>query len=64
MSDDSENIRTVRGAPLRREATPVAADHQPRKAEKEEEIDMPGASLEAVRRAFFKPFKRRGDEPK
>ena len=35
------------------------SDYQPTKAEKEEEVDMPGASLETVRRAFFRPLTRR-----
>ena len=35
------------------------SDYQPSKAEKEEEVDMPGASLETVRRAFFRPLARR-----
>ena len=40
------------------------AEHQPSKAEREKEIDMPGASRETVRRAFFRPSKRCRDEPK
>ena len=31
------------------------SDYQPSKAEMEEEIDMPEASLDEVRRAFFRP---------
>ena len=30
---------------------------QPRKADMEREYDMPGASLEQIRRAFFRPVK-------
>lgn len=30
--------------------------YQPRKAEREKEHDMPGASLEKIRSAFFRPF--------
>ena len=30
--------------------------YQPRKAEREKEYDMPGASLKTARRAFFRPF--------
>ena len=30
-------------------------NYQPKKAEKEQEIDMPGASEETVRSAFFRP---------
>ena len=62
MKDDKD-IRTVRGALLRREAAPEA-DHQPRKAETEEEIDMPGASFGTVRRAFFRAFRSRQNKPK
>ncbi len=32
-------------------------DYQPSKAEKEQEIDMPGASVEIVKDAFFRPVK-------
>ena len=35
------------------------SDYQPTKADKEEELDMPGASLETVRRVFFRPLARR-----
>ena len=35
---------------------PKPSDYQPSKAETEEEIDMPGADLETVRRAFFRPL--------
>ena len=38
------------------------SDYQPSKAEKEEELDMPGASLETVRRAFFRPLAIRRTE--
>ena len=38
------------------------SDYQPTKAEKEEELDMPGASLETLRRAFFRPLARRRTE--
>ena len=31
--------------------------YQPPKAEREKEYDMPGASLKAIQRAFFRPFK-------
>lgn len=31
-------------------------DYQPRKAAMEQEFDMPGASEETVRRAFFRPI--------
>ena len=32
-------------------------DYQPSKAELEEEVDMPGAALETLRQAFFRPVK-------
>lgn len=34
-------------------------DYQPSKAEKEAEVKMPGASLKAVRDAFFRPVNAR-----
>lgn len=37
-------------------------DHQPSKAEMEEEFDMPGGSIETVRRAFFRPITVETDE--
>ena len=33
------------------------SSYQPSKAEMEEEFDMPGADMETLRRAFFKPRK-------
>ena len=38
--------------------------YQPPKAEREKEHDMPGADLETVRSAFFRPFnvRREGDD--
>ena len=47
-----------------REITSPHRDYQPRKAEKEEEIDMPAASRETIRRAFFRPFKLLRDRRK
>ena len=44
-----------------REITLPDSDYQPRQAEKEEEMDMPSASRETVRRSFFRPFKIRRD---
>ena len=32
-------------------------DYQPTKAEKEETFDMPGADVETVRSAFFRPIR-------
>ena len=34
-----------------------ARDYQPTKAEKEEAFDMPGADIETVRSAFFRPIR-------
>ena len=45
-------------------------DYQPSKAEKEAEVKMSGASLKAVREAFFRPVKvkvkavKKGTKPK
>ena len=36
--------------------------YQPRKAELEEEFDMPGASLKTVRSAFFRPVTAETEE--
>ena len=55
MKDDKEEPKIL----YRREVKDPAAKHQPRKAEVEEEIYMPGASLETVRRAFFRAFRPR-----
>lgn len=38
-------------------------DYQPPKAEQEKEYDMPCASLKTIRRAFFRPFNIRREEP-
>jgi len=35
----------------------ASADYQPSKAEMEKEYDMPGASREEIRGAFFSPVK-------
>ena len=40
------------------------SEYQPSKAELEEEVRLPGASLAQVRRAFFRPFKIRRRDPK
>lgn len=55
MAGDKEEPKIL----YRREPKDPAATHQPRKAEMEEEIDMPGADLETVRRAFFRPIRPR-----
>ena len=39
----------------RREITLPPRDYQPSKAELQEEFDMPGADMDAVHRAFFRP---------
>ena len=45
-----------RRIPEPRKLTIPDDSYQPRKAEKEKEYDMPGASLKAIRSAFFRPF--------
>ena len=40
-----------------REITLPPRTYQPSRAELREEFDMPGASMETVRKAFFRPFK-------
>lgn len=49
----------------RRTVTLPEQTYQPSKAEQEKEYDMPGASLETVRSAFFRPIKirREGQDP-
>ena len=39
------------------EALARPSDYQPSRAEMEEEYDMPGADMEALREAFFKPLR-------
>ena len=36
-------------------------DYQPSKADMEEEIDMPGMSIDQIRKAFFRPFRPKQD---
>ena len=36
------------------------SDYQPSSDEKKQEVDMLGASIETVRRAFFRPVKGKG----
>lgn len=38
-------------------------DFQPRKADMEEEYDMPGASLDTIRSAFFRPVNVKREDP-
>ena len=49
--------------PEEREITLPPRDYQPTKAEKEREIDMPGADIVTVRRAFFRRVKVREEPP-
>ena len=49
--------------PEEREITLPPRDYQPTKAEKEREIDMPGADIVTVRRAFFQRVKVRKEPP-
>ena len=44
-----------RDLPKPRTITVPAETYQPPKAERERKYDMPGASLETARRAFFRP---------
>ena len=46
-----------------REITLPPRDYQPTKAEKEREIDMPGADIVTVRNAFFRRVKVRKETP-
>lgn len=47
-----------------REITLPPRGYQPSRAELREEFDMPGASLETVRKAFFKPVVVREKSPR
>ena len=49
--------------PEEREITLPPRDYQPTKAETEQEIDMPGADIRIVRRAFFRRIKVREEAP-
>ena len=45
--------------------TPITlkpSTYQPNRAEQEETQDMPGWSLEAVKAAFFRPFRMKSEE--
>ena len=53
-----------RELPVPREIDMPPRDYQPSKAEREEECDMPGADLETVRRAFFRPIRVQETSPK
>ena len=60
--------KTKRGRPKdipeEREITLPPRDYQPTKAEKEREINMPGADIVTVRRAFFQRIRVRETNPK
>ena len=51
--------------PQRKPKTPARhidmpkSDYQPTADEKKQEVDMPGASLETARKAFFRPIKNK-----
>ena len=49
--------RHPKDIPEEREITLPPRDHQPTKAEVEQEIDMPGADIVTVRKAFFRRIK-------
>ena len=55
--------RDPKDIPEEREITLPARDYQPAKAEKEREIDMPGADIVTVRNAFFRRVKVRKKTP-
>ena len=56
--------RRPKDIPEEREITLPPRDYQPAKAEKEREIDMPGADIVTVRRAFFQRIRAREINPK
>ena len=49
--------------PEEREITLPPRDYQPTKAETEQEIDMPGADIVTVRRAFFRRVRVKEEKP-
>ena len=51
---------TVKKSPSPNPANP--GRHQPTKAELEEEIDMPGMSMEQAREAFLQSGKEKGED--
>ena len=55
--------RHPKDIPEEREITLPLRDYQPTKAEKELEIDMPGADIVTVRSAFFRRVKVRKKPP-
>ena len=61
MTKDQKHRRN--NIPEEREITLPPRDHQPTKAEKEREIDMPNADIVTVRNAFFRRIKVRKKPP-
>ncbi len=53
---DNEKVTHVE-LPEERSIELASRDYQPTKAEKEEVLDMPGADVETVRSAFFRPVR-------
>ena len=49
--------------PEARTITLPHTDFQPRKADMEAEYDMPGASLDTIRSAFFRPINVEREDP-
>ena len=37
-------------------------DYQPSKADMEDEVDIPGMSIDQIRKAFFRPFRPKQDQ--
>ena len=56
--------RAPKDIPEEREITLPPRDYQPTKAETEQEMDMPGADIVTVRKAFFRRIKVRDEPPK
>jgi hypothetical protein len=57
MNDRAKGLSPDQKVPKPREITLPPRTYQPSRAELREEFDMPGASMETVRRAFFRPVK-------
>ena len=55
----TKKVKSRKRQPLPKPATITMppATFQPRKADMDKEYDMPGASVEQIRRAFFRPVK-------
>ena len=60
----ADKPRERRKLPEPRTITLPDQDYQPRKAEMEKEHHMPGASLNTIRRACFRPFNVRREKAK